>query len=41
MTDKTPTSRRNFLKGSLAAGGALAATPALAKASIVSERSAV
>ncbi|MBO6562711.1 MAG: sulfite dehydrogenase [Nisaea sp.] len=30
MTEKTPTSRRNFLKGSLAAGGALAATPALA-----------
>ncbi|UUX51540.1 sulfite dehydrogenase [Nisaea acidiphila] len=30
MTDKTPTSRRNFLKGSIAAGGALAATPALA-----------
>ncbi|WP_193187551.1 sulfite dehydrogenase [Nisaea sediminum] len=30
MTEKTPTSRRNFLKGSLAAGGALAAAPALA-----------
>lgn len=30
MTDKTPTSRRNFLKGGLAAGGALAAAPALA-----------
>lgn len=30
MTEKTPTSRRNFLKGSIAAGGALAATPALA-----------
>ncbi|MEO9902028.1 sulfite dehydrogenase [Nisaea sp.] len=30
MTDKTPTSRRTFLKGGLAAGGALAAAPALA-----------
>ncbi len=30
MTEKTPTSRRTFLKGGLAAGGALAAAPALA-----------
>jgi len=30
MTDKTPTSRRTFLKGGLAAGGALATAPALA-----------
>ncbi|MEP3114558.1 sulfite dehydrogenase [Nisaea sp.] len=30
MTDKTPTSRRTFLKGGLAAGGVLAAAPAMA-----------